>query len=37
MADTLDPTARGDPESPLRWTCKSLQEWNYTILPRASP
>jgi len=23
----VDPVTRGDPESPLRWTCKSTTHW----------
>jgi len=23
----VEPTTRGDPESPLRWTCKSTRQW----------
>ena len=23
----VDPTSRGSPTSPLRWTCKSIQNW----------
>jgi len=37
----VNPTTRGDPESPLRWTCKSttklaqaLQEMGHTVSPR---
>jgi hypothetical protein len=35
----IDEQTRGDPESPLRWTCKSPRpdqfhgEWNYVIKP----
>ena len=26
LEDLVDPTSRGDPESPLRWTCKSVRK-----------
>jgi len=26
LEDMVDPTSRGDPESPLRWTCKSTRQ-----------
>ena len=26
LEDIVDPTSRGDPESPLRWTCKSVRK-----------
>jgi hypothetical protein len=41
LRDSVEPTARGDPESPLRWTCKStrhlaaeLKRQGYAVGPR---
>ena len=38
LEELLESTTRGDPEAPLRWTCKSVRnlpaELNYQILPR---
>ena len=33
----VDPTARGDPESPLRWTCKSLRQLATELTKRGFP
>ena len=31
LEDLVEPVARGDPESPLRWTCKSLRNLAYEL------
>ena len=43
IEDLIEPDTRGDPESPLRWTCKSvrniadfLQEQGYEISPKTA-
>ena len=27
----VEPVTRGDPESPLRWTCKSVRQWRRNL------
>jgi len=33
----VDPSTRGDPQSPLRWTCKSLRRWATELTARGFP
>ena len=33
----VDPVTRGDPESPLRWTCKSVRRWAEELQQEGHP
>jgi len=34
LEELVDPVTRGDPESPLRWTCKSLRTLSLEMFVR---
>lgn len=37
LEEIVDPTSRGDPESPLRWTCKSVRNISEALAKKGYP